>query len=249
MKKHGFTLIELLVVIAIIAILASMLLPALQQARERAKVMSCVNNLKSCGSFANSYAMDNKDWAAFAYLEGAPYSGFAPRDIGSWPILLAPYAGYQKFDFYRLSQSKASMVPYYKPGPYSCTSWKPSPGYIKDLGYKNDYSISINARGYTRMGHPSGKGAYQLKWSRIKKPSKTAWITDVRGVNPSGGGIINMNPGVNFEGARFSHMDGKSVPVVHVDGHVFVYTVGQIAQYHNSSPWGPFSQGIYYYNM
>ncbi|MFH1904864.1 MAG: prepilin-type N-terminal cleavage/methylation domain-containing protein [bacterium] len=87
MSLHSFTLIELLVVIAIIALLSSLLLPALTGAREMARNIKCVSNLKQLGLIVTLYSQDNDGWIL-------PSSITAGVDgVNQWMFILRDHYG------------------------------------------------------------------------------------------------------------------------------------------------------------
>lgn len=96
-SRHGFTLVELLVVIGIIALLVSMLLPALNRARGFANSLKCQSNLKQIGMAVHLYANGNQDFAPWGFAPGV--TGILPSGASGgvyyarWPETLSGILG------------------------------------------------------------------------------------------------------------------------------------------------------------
>ncbi len=110
-RRSGFTLIELLVVIAIIGILVSLLLPAVQAAREAARRIQCSNNLKQLALGLHNYHDSNRSF---------PAGGITPGDCcstpsgGNWAIAILPYIEqqplYNLYNFNRFNEDPANAA-------------------------------------------------------------------------------------------------------------------------------------------
>lgn len=190
-QHHAFTLIELFVVVAIASLLASLLAPALREAKSRVRNLACLSNLKQWGVATALYAGENNDWLP---PDGIPNPSDRSTNTG-WYIQLPRQLNLPVY--HQMAwRTNASIEP-------GRSIWI-CPANPRRSNGRNLFHYCLNER-----VNGTGRNNRSIKLSTIRNPSAVPWLFDSKNL-PAVGSWSFVHTNLHSQGAQFLFLDGHA---------------------------------------